>query len=223
MEDGESYELIKKQHGNTRKNLRFTCQGFFNIWSPNGYNKFFGHKRCNRRGKKAVISLGSADILSGFGDGTFRPKENITVTETAIAALRALGYKPAVNWSTDRYLREADKIKLFRRHIEQGQKARWATLLFLLYNVLHADRIEYDYTDDKLETPLESVFKLKYIKGVLTANAYASFSGVRAGGADYVAVDNVICKGRNRRRCGYARIQGYSICFNRERKHRVLL
>lgn len=191
LEDGESYELIKNNTV-TREKFALYLSRLFNIWSPNGYNKFSDISGATDE-EKAVISLGSADILSGFGDGTFRPKENITVTETAIASLRALGYKPTVNWSTDRYLREADKIKLFDG-ISNRDKSSMGDLVVLLYNVLHADRIEYDYTDDKLETPLESVFKLKYIKGVLTANAYASFSGERTSSADYVAVDNVIYK-----------------------------
>ena len=145
---------------------------------------------------KAIISLSESGILRGLGDGTFRPDNNITVAEMAAVAVRALGYKEYSVWTAADYVEKARSLGLLKG-ISNLSEASMSDCIVLLYNLLHTDMVNIvlrglKYEEDKIGTPLELYFGLKYVKGRVTANAYSSLDGKSTGSKKSVKIDGKV-------------------------------
>ena len=62
---------------------------------------------------KNVMALASRGIISGYGDGTFKPSNNVTYAETSVILIGVLGYKSELvgEWPTN-VMNLADELKL---------------------------------------------------------------------------------------------------------------
>ena len=147
---------------------------------------------------QAISSIAAYNIMSGYGDGTFRPDEVIDITDMVLAGMRALGY----NWSDhsydNYYITKAHELDLFDGVKPAGAAAMSDCVVFL-YNLVHTNTVSQienggNITEKKNDTPLKIYFNLEYVKGTITANVYAGFNGTRTSGQDYVEIDNVIYK-----------------------------
>ena len=185
-----AYESVKNQKV-TRGELALYVSRMFRMDYIDG-SKTFSDVDSDSDVGKAVLSLASAGIINGYGDGTVRPGEYANLTEFAIMSLRALGYNGFHDWTSYEFMCEADKLKLFDGVNNTGV-ITMGDCAVVLYNLLHTNYVVFTGFDlHKTKTPLEAIFGLKYVKGVVTDNAYTSLSGERTTGADRVGINYVL-------------------------------
>ncbi len=190
FDTSDSYEAVKNRSV-TRGELALYISKMFRLEYRDGV-KLFSDVDSNSDIGRAVLSLFYAGILNGYGDGTVRPDERATLTELVIMSMRALGYSSFDNWTVNDYMRQAKKLDLYDR-VNNFGIITMGDCTVVLYNLLHTNCVFFTGEDfQKTYTPLEATFRLKYIKGVVTDNAYTSLSGERTAGADKVGIDYVI-------------------------------
>ena len=197
----EGYESVKNEKI-TRGALALYVSRVFALNYTEPGNKFSDVDADTNTGK-AVLSLVSAGILNGYEDGTMRPDEYATLTELATISLRALGYKVFDNWTAVEYLSKAKDLDLLdgvnnRNIITMGD------CTVVLYNTLHtscviAGDISQKFDLRETKTPLEMFFGLKYVKGLVTDNNYASLSGERLSSPDKVGIDYILYDTENQK------------------------
>ncbi len=142
----------------------------------------------------------SSRLISGYEDGTFRPEESITVTDTAKILVCLLGYRDFAEGSggyPDGYTKIAVDNGIFNNiKTQYGKYATRDDVALMLYNALEANIAEWDgsgysITDKNLLNAKLKVFKRT---GVITATKYAEIVPARTLFDDEIAIDNVIYK-----------------------------
>ena len=146
----------------------------------------------------AISSVAAYNIMSGYGDGTFRPDEVINATDMTLAGMRALGYHWSDRSYDNYYITKAQALDLL-----DGVKSAGAVTIddcvVFLYNLIHTNTVSQiknggNITVEENDTPLKLYFNLEYVKGIVTANVYAGLDGTRTAGQEYIEIDNVIYK-----------------------------
>lgn len=147
---------------------------------------------------KAISSIAAYNIMSGYEDGTFRPDEVMTVTDMVLAGMRALGYSWSDRSYDSYYITKARELDLFDG-IKTAGTATVGDCVVFIYNLVHTNTVTQiensgSIIEKENDTPLKIYFNLEYIKGVVTANAYAGFNDIRTPGQDYIEIDDEIYK-----------------------------
>lgn len=161
-------------------------------------NSAFGDVEPSTEKGKAISSIAAYNIMSGYQDGTFRPDEVMDAKDMVLAGMRALGYTWSDSSYDNYYINKARELDLLDGVKPAGNVTVGDCTVFL-FNLVHTNtvsRVENggNITEKENDTPLKIYFNLDYVKGVVTANAYAGFDGTRTSGQDYVEIDNVIYK-----------------------------
>lgn len=138
-------------------------------------------------GKSYITYCYLLNIIAGYGDGTFRPDNEVTVQEAAKMILVALGFDvtqeglEGVNWAVNANAR-ANQYDIYTG-VTQGvnEAATRDTIAQMLYNMLKANTVHYDvniYTGistlQKDEKALSKYFDCELLNGMIIANEYAS-------------------------------------------------
>ena len=101
-------------------------------------------------------------IIAGFGDGTFRPQENVTGLQAAKMVLTILGYDAdksglvGLTWGVNTAALGAEKALFedFQTALDQGLPRQEAALL--MYNALEASVVKYDGEQYVVDTRIQS-------------------------------------------------------------------
>ena len=196
---GTDYEAVKNQ---TVKRGEFALYlaRIFNTLSLDAPAIFSDVDAGTERGK-AVLTLASRGVFNGYEDGSFQPDNSISISEMAVASVRALGYTAYTAWEFSDYFNQAYRMDLLDG-VKNTDITSMGDCIVLLYNVLHCEGVEFVSSGNELvknetKSPLEKNFGLKYIKGIVTANAYAAINGERTSSLDYVRIDETVYKAEN--------------------------
>ena len=146
----------------------------------------------------------SAGLLSGYGDGTFRPDDDITYSEIIKLLVSAVGYAPAAEHSggyPNGYLAEAGKAGILKRvTFVPGEAATRALVAQLLYQAMRVELIApvygqdttYQRTDETLMDRLLESKNLFNIIGVVTQTAQTGLKGESQLSDNRFCIDGVV-------------------------------
>lgn len=120
-------------------------------------------------------------IVNGFGDGTFRPSDEITWEQAAKILVDVLGYEVETrDIYSSGYLSTASKLNLFKG-INMSDTVTWDLCAKLLYNALNTDvlqnKLNGEYKAVKGQTPLTLWLGVNVITGSIDATEYATLNG----------------------------------------------
>ncbi|WP_226393563.1 S-layer homology domain-containing protein [Ructibacterium gallinarum] len=144
----------------------------------------------NSWAKKYIVQLTALGIMNGYGDGTFRPDENITVEEFVKCALNASGiFVTGVDWS-EAYMQKAKELGVIRngefdnseRDIQRQEAARILVRLF----AKQIDQTKLAFYQDTIQdwTSIDQSFQEEvlaaYANGFLTGDQNGAFRSTDA-------------------------------------------
>lgn len=132
-----------------------------------------------------LVSLG---ILTGYGDGTFKPDKTVSISEYLIMTVRALGYKletgvkasaqPFIDIAIEQKLIDKKEFTSYTKPIKREQAVRIAVKALMLYETAPSSSI-YDYIRGKIKD-YPSIGDA-YKQSVLQAYAMGIISGNSGG------------------------------------------
>jgi hypothetical protein len=135
---------------------------------------------------RAVMAVTNYGYMGGYGDGTFRPNENITYTQAVYALLLMAGYKDIAESEggyPGGYLQIATRSKLLSGFSENSELT-FGDLAKLLYNYLDLSVIKTEFSGEKNKsyyqsdiTVMEELLQIHEGRGLVYANSNASIMG----------------------------------------------
>ena len=146
----------------------------------------------------------SAGFLSGYGDGTFRPDDDITYSEIIKLLVSVVGYGPAAEENggyPNGYLAAAGQAGILKRAAFSSEEAATREMAAqLLYQAMKAEVIEPLYGQETAyqmtgETLLDRLLKnqnLFSITGVVTQTAQTGLKGESQLSENRICIDDVV-------------------------------
>lgn len=123
-------------------------------------------------------------LMTGDGDGSFRPDDTITLDECIKTVITVMGYEPAAQqaggYPNGYYSVAADKRILNNIQGARREPAVRRDILFLIYNALDVPNMVSDFSgqwsykldeDTTIRSTIEKAKDVKYVTGIVTANS----------------------------------------------------
>ena len=134
----------------------------------------------------AVSVATDLGLISGFGDGTFRPDETITKTQAVKVIITLLGYEPMVSTYggyPSGYLTVASIVNILKGiNLTGAEQCSWGEVAQILYNALEVNLMKNakypvaEYHIAEGSTILNSWLHTYKIEGILQANDITSLT-----------------------------------------------
>lgn len=134
-----------------------------------------------------INSATKLGIISGDGDGTFRPDDSVTYEEYIKMLISAIGYDEIAQYKggfPTGYINLANELKVFKGSaFQSGQNITRGPVALYAYNILFAKEMTVVYKGDKEvsyamnednATFLESWYDIQEVYGVVVANSLSS-------------------------------------------------
>ena len=146
----------------------------------------------------------SAGFVSGYGDGTFRPDDNITYSEIIKLLVSVVGYGPMAEENggyPNGYLATAGQVGILKRVTFSSEEAATREMAAqLLYQAMQVEVVEpvygqqasYQLTGETLMDRLLEHKNLSSIIGVVTQTAQTGLKGESQLANDRVCIDDVV-------------------------------
>lgn len=179
-----------------------------------GQNAVFTDVGSGRDDFCAINTLYRLHILSGYGDGTFRPDEPILMEECVAALMKLLGYdiyaQRAGGYPTG-YLVTARESGLFKGvNPRVGEKVTGEDMILLLFHALQAEIVsQRSFREDGISLEkggnfLSMIFDVYTGRGIVQENQYTGLHRQETSVAEgYVSIDGI------RYACGKTGCDGY--------------
>ena len=128
---------------------------------------------------KSISVAAQWGLIEG-NEGRYYPDRDITLTETVTILMRALGYGDVIE-ITNALSLAGSKDLLDGVEVNADGKMTLGVMVPLLFNSLLTDIAEYNYSDKSINTDsgkllLESVYKGREIKGIVTADEFTTLT-----------------------------------------------
>lgn len=162
---------------------------------PTEYEKRYWDVSASYEYAGEITAMTDNGFVSGYSDGSFRPKSILTGREAYIMAVCTLGYRStAADYRA--YIQKAEELEL-DDNVTGAMKRRDAYVL--IYNMLCAKTAQTGMDKGVLnlqtgsETMLEKLYGLKYGEGVVYSVGIRTAADI-AGRADYVTIGTAALK-----------------------------
>lgn len=161
--------------------------------SETAYEKQYWDVTPTNENARIITAMTNEGYVTGYNDGSFKPKQKINRREALIMAVCTLGYKsPAANVKA--YLQKADELEL---DDGVGSDMKLGDAYTLISNMLcsYTAQIGMDKGEINLKTGettlLEKVYDLKYGEGVLYSSGLYTASGKINAAKGYSVIGNM--------------------------------
>ena len=154
---------------------------------------------------KSTAYLYSKNLISGYGDGTFRPMAKMSCDEATAILVRVLGYQSMANLNggyPNGVRIAADEIDLYDNFTADSTSSLMLCEVYkLIYNALFIDMMKYDAQDKTYEylpnngkTIFSHYQDMEWYDGVLTDNGITAIDGESKLPAGTVKIGDSIIK-----------------------------
>lgn len=164
----------------------------------------------------SVYAACERNIVSGYGDNSFKPDTTISYNEAVCMIVRALGYD-MIAANTSQYIRIANNIGITKGvNVEHYEALTRMEVAKLLSNSLEAPLLSVTYssiqqiTVERDETLLKNVYKLKKYTGHVTGNIYTNIDGGEKCSNERISIDGIVYEDKNNKFCDYL---GYDVVY----------
>lgn len=138
----------------------------------------------------SIGKLTSLRVLSGCGDGTFRPDRQVSIDEFICMTVRSLGFKPEsestywaqpyIDIAIDQKLIDKDEFESYKKYISREQAVRIAVKALMLYETAPNSSI-YNYIRGKVKDypsvgdEYKQYVLQAYATGIIVGNPHGYF------------------------------------------------
>lgn len=149
----------------------------------------FTDVRTDNKYYNAISAAYNLKYMRGCGDGLFKPDDIILIEHTKSVLMSVLGYNKFDS------LYKTSGVNLMKNvgQAENGT-ANQEIVYKMVFNALNTKVLEYNGLEYEIsdETMLEKVFKIKKVRGIVTADEITSLDKTDAAGDDRIMIDNTI-------------------------------